>query len=162
MQNEEEIRKVFHATQILRKPITGIVSGYHELPYIFISPDEADQSHTVEISGKINVSPKFILSPSMLAETFGDVFDPETMEQGLSGRFFSFAYAKTKNLKVESEYLRITNYEVRPQERLDTVHDQLQQQENVKTALVFGPRFAYYPVSLDKLINEILDREFKA
>lgn len=157
----EILQEVFNQTSILRKPITGIISGYHQLPYILIAPSEHDNSQTVEINGKINVSPKFIISPTTLNETFGDVFDPETFDQTIEGRLFSFGYAKNKNLKIQNEYFKITNYEDKPQEHLERVHDRLLQQENTSTGLIFGPKFQYYPVSIDRFLSEILDREFR-
>ncbi len=157
----EHLREIFFKTNVLRKPLSGIVSGYHELPYIFIAPDEANVSATVEINGKINVSPKFIITPGMMGETFGQVFDPETFDKEIQGRLFSFAFGNKKNVKVESEYFTIRNYEEKPEERLNRVNDQLSSQENIKTGLIFGPQFKYYPVSLDRFINEIVDREFR-
>ena len=95
-----KLLKIFHTTKILRKPITGIVSGYHELPYILVAPDEEKPSNSVEINGKINVSPKFIISPSALQESFSDVFDPETFDKEIEGRLFSFAYSNKKKISV--------------------------------------------------------------
>ncbi|HUI90939.1 MAG TPA: hypothetical protein VLX68_01720 [Chitinivibrionales bacterium] len=155
------LKEIFNRTNVLRKPISGIVSGYHELPYILVAPDEANESASVEINGKINVSPKFIITPSMLGETFGDVFDPETFDKELQGRMFSFAYANKKNMKIESEYFNVQNFDEKPEEHLNRVHDQLCSQENIRTGLIFGPKFKYYPVSLDRFINEIVDREFR-
>lgn len=157
----EKLQEIFSQTCILRKPITGIISGYHQLPYILIAPSEQDSSHTVEINGKINVSPKFIISPNALSETFGDVFDPETFDHAIEGRFFSFGYAQNKNVKIQNEYFKITNYEDKPQEHLERVHDQLLQQEDTSTGLIFSPKFQYYPVSIDRFLSEILDREFR-
>jgi hypothetical protein len=96
----ETLREIFFKTNILRKPISGIVSGYHELPYILVAPDDDNETASVEINGKINVSPKFIISPDMIAESFGDVFDPETFDKEISGRLFSFAFGNKKNIKV--------------------------------------------------------------
>jgi hypothetical protein len=160
-EKNETLREIFHKTNILRKPISGIVSGYHELPYILIAPDEANETASIEINGKINVSPKFIIAPNMLAESFGDVFDPETFDKEIQGRFFSFAYGNKKNFKVENEYFHIKNFEERPEEHINRVNDQLGMQENIKTGLIFGPKFKFYPVSLDRFINEILEREFR-
>ena len=154
------LQRIFYKTKIVKKPITGIVSGYHELPYIFISPDDEDSARTLEINGKINVSPKFIISSAMLSEKFGDVFDPETFDEDIQGRLFSFAYGGKKNLKIESEYFQIKSYHEKPDEHISRVHDNLLMQENVRTGLIFGPQFKYYPVSLDRFINEIVDREF--
>jgi hypothetical protein len=153
-------KEIFHKTTIMRKPINGIVSGYHELPYIFIAPNEDNNLHSVEINGKINVSPKFIISSSMLNETFGNVFDPETFDKDLQGRFFSFAYGNKKNVKIENEYFHVKNIEEKPEEYSQRILDQLLLQENITTGLIFGPVFKFYPVSLDRFINEILDREF--
>jgi hypothetical protein len=159
--NNEIIKEVFYQTRILRKPISGIVSGYHELPYILVSPDDAFGGHTIEINGKINVSPKFIISPGMLAESFGEIFDPETFDKDIEGRLFSFAYSSKKNVKIENQYFNIKNIQEDPEGYLNKIHDDLLSKENVRTALVWGPQFKFYPVSLDKLINEILDREFR-
>jgi hypothetical protein len=158
--NNPEFQDVFHRTAILRKPISGIVSGYHELPYIFIAPDDDNNEHSIEINGKINVSPKFVISPAMLSETFGDVFDPATFDQELNGRMFSFAYSNKKNLKVASEYFHVKSIEEHPAEYSKKILDQLLSRENIKTGLIFGPRFKFYPISLDRFINEIIDREF--
>jgi hypothetical protein len=157
----EILQEVFSKTTILRKPISGFISGYHQLPYILVAPSDQNSSHTVEINGKINVSPKFIISPVSLNETFGDIFDPQTFDQAIEGRFFSFAYARNKNVKIQNEYFNITNYEDKPQEHLDRVHDRLLQQENTSTGLIFSPKFQFYPVSIDRFLTEILDREFR-
>jgi hypothetical protein len=156
----EFFKEIFAKTTIMRKPITGIVSGYHQLPYILIAPDENNDSHAIEINGKINVSPKFIISPGMLNESFGEVFDPETFDKDLQGRMFSFAYSNKKNIKIESEYFKIKNVEEKAEEYIKRVLDQLMGQENINTGLIFGPHFKYYPVSLDRFINEIVEREF--
>jgi hypothetical protein len=157
----EILREVYFKTDILRKPISGIVSGYHQLNYILVAPNDENPSQTVEINGKINVSPKFIISPQALAESFGEVFDPSTFNQSITGRLFSFGYSGKKQLKVESEHFKLQNYEVRPDEHLNRVNDTLMQQENTRTGLIFSPKFQYYPVSLDRFISEIVDREFR-
>ncbi len=160
-EKNEFLREIFFKTNIVRKPISGIVSGYHELPYILVAPDEANESASIEINGKINVSPKFVITPNMIGETFGDVFDPETFDRELQGRLFSFAYASKKNVKIENEYFNVKNYEEKPEERLSRLNDQLGSQENIRTGLIFGPKFKYYPVSIDRFINEIVEREFR-
>ncbi|MFP4417607.1 MAG: hypothetical protein ACOC4C_00105 [Fibrobacterota bacterium] len=159
--SNEHLRSIYDKTDIIRKPITGIVSGYHQLSYILVSPDEQDTSKCFELQGKINVSPKFIISPSSMGETFGDVFDPETFDSELQGRLFSFAYSKKRNLKVENDYLTINHMDKDAEQHLNTVADRLSMQENITTALIFCPEYNYYPVSLDRFISEILDREFK-
>jgi hypothetical protein len=159
--HNETIREVYHKTHILRKPISGIVSGYHQLPYILVAPDDGNPSHSIEINGKINVSPRFVLSPQVLQESFDDIFDPETFDREIQGRIFSFAYSGNKRVKVESEYFKLLNFDENPEEHLYRVHDGLLAQENTRTGLIFGPKFRYYPVSVDRFISEIIDREFR-
>jgi hypothetical protein len=155
------LAEIYHKTSVLRKPITGIVSGYHELPYVLVAPDDDDPSRSMEITGLINVSPKFVLTPEYLGETFGDVFDPETFSDEIQGRLFSFSYSTRRNVKVESQRFTIANHDEKAEERANRVNDRLLLQENIKTGLILGPRFKYYPISIDKFINEILNREFR-
>ncbi|MBD3420923.1 MAG: hypothetical protein GF398_12455 [Chitinivibrionales bacterium] len=154
-------RKAYEETQIVRKPLTGIVSGYHELPYILVAPEEENAHFATEISGKISASPKFVISPDTLGETFGDVFDAETFDENIEGRLFTFAYGNRKNLKIHSDYLTISNVDAKPQEHIKSVEDKLMSQEDISTALIFGPVFKLYPISLDRFLNEIIDREFR-
>jgi len=159
--HNETLKEVYYKTEILRKPISGIVSGYHELPYILITPRDENRALTIEVNGKINVSPKFVISPHALQATFGEIFDPETFNQDLQGRVFSFAYADNRQLSIENEYFRMEIFEERPEEHLDRVNDMLMSEENTRTGLIFGPRFRYYPVSIDRYISEIIEREFR-
>jgi hypothetical protein len=159
--NNETLSEVYHKTNILRRPISGIISGYHQLPYILIAPSDNNPSHTIEINGKINVSPRFILSPQTVRETFGEIFDPDTFNREIQGRVFSFAYLANKPVKLENEYFKLQNFEEKPEEHLNRVHESLLMQENTRTGLIFGPKFQYYPVSVDRFIAEIVEREFR-
>lgn len=156
-----KLRDIFNATKVIRKPVTGIISDYHELPYILITPGKNGNSESLEVSGKIKVSPKFVLSASALQESFGEVFDPETFSSDIEGRLFSFAFSNNRNLKVESEDFKVKETSINSDILLDRVHDRLMQKEDIKTALISGPEFDFYPISLDRFINEILSREFR-
>jgi hypothetical protein len=158
---QEFLRDIYATTRILRKPVSGIISGYHQLPYILVAPNDENSEHSIEINGTINVSPKFIISPGMLQESFGDVFDTETFDKDIEGRLFSFAYAGKKNLKIESKDFHMSNIEQRTDDHLSRVEDLLMQQENTRTGLIFCPHFLYYPVSIDRFISEIIDREMR-
>lgn len=160
-EQQEFLRKVYATTRILRRPISGIISGYHELPYILIAPNDENSDHSIEVNGTINVSPKFVLSPGMLQETFGDVFDAETFDKNIEGRLFSFVYAGKKNLKIESRHFRLTHCEDNSDSCLSRAEDRLMQQENTRAGLIFCPHFHFYPVSIDRFISEIIDREMK-
>lgn len=158
---DKTVRQVYEQTEVLRKPISGIVSGYHELPYLLVAPDESDTARSIQVSGTINVSPKFVITASQLHEAFADVFDPETFDQDIHGRVFSFANHQRKNYRVESQKFETRVCDERPQECLGRLEDDLARQEDLKTALVYSPRFSYYPVSIDRFVNEIVEREFR-
>jgi len=159
-QNDPHLKEVFEKTEIKRKPIVGIVSGYHELPYILVTPEDNDENNCIILQGTINVSPKFILSSSQLGETFGDIFESETMGDDIQGRLFSFAYNRNKNLKVESQKFSISHEEENYLSAADRMEDTLLRQEDTRTSLITGPIYKYYPISLDKFISSIVDREF--
>lgn len=158
---QEFLREVYRTTRILRRPVSGIISGYHELPYILVAPNEENTDHTIEVNGTINVSPKFVITPGMLQETFGDVFDAETFDRDIEGRLFSFTYSGRKNLKVESTGFALSHSEHKPDEHISEIEDRLMRQENTHTGLVFCPHFTFYPVSIDRFISEIIDREMR-
>lgn len=160
--NQEEIlNQVYHETDIIRKPLSGIVSGYHELPYILISPDTNNPSYSIEINGTIKVSPRFVIPSGKLGESFGDIFDPETFNKDIETRMFSFIYEKRKNVKLENAGFQVNNVDEKPEDHLNRIHDQLLKEENIRTGLIFGPKFRYYPVSIDRFISEIIEREFR-
>lgn len=160
-EKDRQIKDVFHRTNVVRKPISGIVSDYHELPYILVSPDDKDPRHSIKVNGTIKVSPRFVITPDMLGEAFGEVFDPSTFDKEIEARLFSFAYSRRKNVKLENTDFGVATIEEPAREHVDRIHDDLLRQENMRTGLIFGPVFKYYPVSLDRFISEILDREFR-
>jgi hypothetical protein len=160
MFDNPKLNEVFYKTSVIRKPISGIVSDYHELPYVLVTPDDKNPDHSIEVNGSIKVSPRFVLSPSQLGDSFGEVFDPETFDKEIQARLFSFVYSRRKNLKLSSTGFTVSNFEEKADEHLNRVHDVLLKEENIRTGLIFGPMFRYYPVSIDRFIREIVDREF--
>jgi len=160
--NPEYLKHVFEATLVVRRPISGIISGYHVLPYVLVGPDQEHDKHSVEIRGKIKVSPRMILTPRHLAQTYGQLFDdPELMDKTLVGRIFSFLYAGRQNVSLENEDLRIRRIERDPRDHLDRALDELTMAEVLDTGLIFSPDVKFYPVSIERFITEILDREFR-
>ncbi len=157
----EYLKRVFEDTQILRKPIAGIVTGYHVLPYILVGPDEERSQRSVEIRGSIRVSPRLVISPRHLGQTYGELFDdPELMDKALVGRIFSFLYAARQNVQLESDDLRIIRTERDPRSQIERALDDLMRGEVLDTGLIFSPDVKFYPVSIERFIAEILDREF--
>ena len=86
----EFLKHLFETTEILRKPISGIISGYHVLPYILVGPQEEQPHRSVEIRGKIKVSPRLVLAPGRAGQTYGDLFkEHEVMDETLVARVTS-------------------------------------------------------------------------
>lgn len=157
----EYLKRVFEGTQVLRRPIAGIVSGYHVLPYVLIAPEESRGQRAVEIRGTIKVSPRVILTPRHLGQTYEQLFDdPDLMDRALVGRIFSFLYAKRHDVRLESEDLRILRVDRDPMSQVDRTLDDLARREVLDTAVIFSPDVKFYPISIERFISEILEREF--
>lgn len=158
----EFLQRIRGLTRILRKPYTGIISGYHKLPYVLIGPDKENAEKSVEIRGKIHVSPKLVFTMNPDHPTLGQIFEKEIMSEKLTGRLFSFLYSgKYGNMNIQNEDLKIRRQETHPQEHENTVLEEMLSREVIDTAVIGCPNIEFYPVSLERFILEILDREFK-
>ncbi len=158
----EYLKHLFDTTEILRKPVSGIIAGYHVLPYILVGPQEDRPARSVEIRGKIKVSPRLVLAPGRAGQTYGDLFkDAELMDQTLVARVFSFIYSARHQVTLESEDLTIQRTDRNPQVQAEHTLDELAQREIINTGVILAPNVRFYPVSLDRFISEILDQEFR-
>jgi hypothetical protein len=156
------LRSIFEATRVIRKPITGIVAGYHRIPYILVGPDEARKGRAVEVRGQIRVSPRLIISPSQLRQTYGEVFgESEMMDKALVGRVFSFLYRGGRQMQLEHDELTIRPIDADPEARVERALDELAMGEILDTGLILSPNVRFYPVSIDRFLQEILDRELQ-
>jgi len=161
-QDPEYLKHLFETTSILRKPVSGIIAGYHVLPYILVGPQEDRPARSVEIRGKIKVSPRLVLAPGRTGQTYGELFrDEDLMDQTLVARVFSFLYASRHQVTLESEDLTIQRSERNPQTQVERALDELAQREVINTGVILAPNVRFYPVSLDRFITEILDQEFR-
>jgi len=159
----ELLKSIFDQTEVLRKPVSGIIAGYHVLPYILVGPQEQHANRSVEIRGRIRVSPRLVIAPGQVGQTYGEVFDDhEIMDQAIVARVFSFLYTSRQHVKIESEDLKITKSDRDPQSQVNRALDELMHQEVIDTGVIFSPNVRFYPVSIDRFINEILDREFRS
>lgn len=158
----EFLKSVFDQTQVLRKPVRGIIAGYHVLPYILVGPQEEQNQRSVEIRGRIRVSPRLILAPGHLSQTYGELFkDSELMDQALMARVFSFLYTSRHQVALEHEDLKITRSDRDPQAQITRALDELLRREIIDTGVILCPRVQFYPVSIDRFITEILEQEFR-
>ena len=156
------LKHLFDTTEILRKPVSGIIAGYHVLPYILVGPQEDRPARSVEIRGKIKVSPRLVLAPGRAGQTYGDLFqDSELMDQALVARVFSFLYSSRHQVTLESEDLSIQRSDRPPQTQVERALDELAQREVINTGVILAPNVRFYPVSLDRFITEVLEQEFK-
>jgi len=156
----ELVRHVFDETRVVRRPLAGIIAGYHVLPYILVGPEAERPSRSVEVRGRIKVSPRMVIAPGRDGPTYGELFgERELMHHALVARIFSFRYASRVSL--ESEDLNIRRQERDPESHLERVLEELSQREVINTGVIVSPDPRFYPVSLDRFIREILDQEFR-
>ena len=159
-QDLEFLRHVFDETRVVRKPLTGIITGYHVLPYILVGPEHEQPSRSVEVRGRIKVSPRLVIGAGSAGPTYGEIFhDSELMDRRLIARVFSFRYAP--KIALESEELRIRRHDRDPHGQLERVLEELAQREVINTGVIVSPDVRFYPVSVDRFIREILDVEFR-
>lgn len=159
-QDPEFLRHVFDQTRVVRKPLTGIISGYHVLPYILVGTERDQPKRSVEVRGRIKVSPRLVLAAGGDGPTYGEVFgETELMDRRIVARVFSFRYAS--RVALESEELKIRRQERELHDHLDRVMEELAQREVINTGVIVSPDVRFYPVSLDRFIREILDQEFR-
>ena len=159
-QDPEFLRHVFERTQIVRKPLTGIITGYHVLPYILVGPDSDQATRSVEVRGRIKVSPRLVIGAGEAGLTYGELFaERDLMDKAIVARVFSFRYASRVSL--ESEDLQIRRQDRDAHVHLERVLDDLTQREVINTGVIASPDVRFYPVSLDRFIREILDQEFR-
>jgi hypothetical protein len=159
--DHEFLRHVFDETRVVRKPLTGIISGYHVLPYILVGPEREQPSRSVEVRGRIKVSPRLVIAAGGDGPTYGELFgETELMDRRLVARMFSFRYASRVSL--ESEDLRIRRQDRDAPGHLERVLEELTQREVINTGVIVSPDVRFYPISIDRFIREILDAEFRA
>ncbi|MFQ6091865.1 MAG: hypothetical protein ACE5OR_04160 [bacterium] len=156
------LKKVFDETEILRKPIHRIISGYHQLPYILIGPSASGSTKTTEVRGKIHVSPRMIIRPGESGQTYGEIFGEESIEPAIVARVFGFLYLKQRTTNFTCEDLSIKKLEISLNEAAERILDELARRECIDTGVIRSPDVAIYPVSIDRYIKEMLDRELSA
>ena len=158
--DSELLRSVFEGTEVVRKPLTGIIAGHHVLPYVLVGPERDHPGRSLEVRGRIRVSPRLVIGVGGDGPTYGEVFgESELMHRALVARVFSFRYAP--RVLLESEDLRIQRQERDAQAQLERVLDELSRREVINTGVILSPDVRFYPVSIDRFIREILDQEFR-
>jgi hypothetical protein len=163
----ERLKTVYKATDIKRLPMTGIVAGYHTLPFTLVGPNDESESPdrpgSVKLTGQIKVSPKLVIPISPHDERFADMF-PESepfMDRSLVARMFSFSAAYGKNYRIRNEHLSVEEFPDTDRELLEKVLNELSRAEIINMGVIWCPQPRFYPVSLERFIASVLDREFR-
>ncbi len=156
------IKSVYHNTRIHRKPITGIVSGYHVLPYILVGPDNSQKTGSILIKGQVTVGPKMVIQLSDQETLFSEIFDePEPfMDESIVGRSFSFRVSQQGKNKISHEKLSIIKTEEPYKELIESELDKLIRSEILNTGLIESKHPQFYPISIERFILSIIDKEF--
>jgi len=160
MLNHDEMRAIYERTQIIRRPRHGIISGYHDLPYVCLGVTGEMEDETLKVQGKVHVSPRFLITPQQLGPSYAEIFGEENVDASLTGRVFGFLGFQGRPVECESEHLMVERLERDAERVLDDVIDQLERTEDIKTGVIFTPSSRYYQVSVERFIASILDDEF--
>lgn len=159
--NGPELKEVFNQTVIVRKPRFGIISGYHELPYVCIGESWEPARRTTLVRGKVQVSPQFVIRPSHYNPSYEDIFGEEHTDSALLGRMFGFLGFKDRPVECRSEYLELQHIDASIDRVLSTELDQLERREDITTGVLISPNAQFFPVSVERFISSILEEEFR-
>jgi hypothetical protein len=158
--SSDEMREIFRRTKIVRRPTYGIVSGYHELPYVCLGASCESGYQTTEVRGKVQVSPRFLIRPPQYEPTYEDIFGEEHTDQALVGRMFGFLGFRSKPIECKSEHLEVKHLNEPVEAALASALDALERYEDITTGVIVTPDSRYYQVSIERFISAILDDEF--
>ena len=156
-----EIYDIFNQTVVVRRPTYGIVSGYHELPYVCIGSTKATSTSTTRVTGKVHVSPRIVIRPSQYEPSYGEIFGGENVDVAIAGRIFGFFGFHGKPVECKSEHLEVKHLDSSVDVVLSEILDDLDRREDITTGVIVTPNAQYYPVSIERFISSVLEDEFR-
>lgn len=162
MMSFDEMREIFQQTEIIRRPTYGIVTGYHELPYVCLGECQEAGHATTKVRGKIDVSPRFVIRPQHLEPDYAEIFGDDNVDAALAGRVFGFLGFRGRPVECKSEHLEVEHLDGSIDHVLSRVLDDLERHEDITTGVIITPNSQYYPVSIERFIAGILEDEFSA
>jgi hypothetical protein len=160
MLSHDEMRAIYQGTRIIRRPTYGIISGYHELPYVCIGGSFEPRHATTRVRGRIHVSPRFLIRPAHLEPSYAEIFGRDNVDVELTGRIFGFLGFRGRPVEVKSEHLELQHMDAPVDSVLAETLDELERYEDITTGVIVTPDSRYYPVSLERFIAAILEDEF--
>ena len=158
--SSDEMRDLFRRTEVIRKPTFGIVSGYHELPYVCIGPPIEAWAQSTRVKGVVHVSPRFVIRPAHCEPRYEDVFGEENVDVALAGRLFGFLGFRGRPVECSLDHLDVTQCDETVDRMLSKVLDGLAREEDITTGVIVAPDSRYYPVSVERFIASVLEDEF--
>ncbi|MFG0316705.1 MAG: hypothetical protein ACF8XB_05490 [Planctomycetota bacterium JB042] len=156
----EEMRAIYERTEIVRRPTYGIISGYHELPYVCLGVTGEWEDETLVVRGKVQVSPRFIIRPEHLGPDYAEIFGEENVDAQLTGRVFGFLGFRGRPVECTSDELDVKRLKEPLDDMLNKVVDDLERNENISTGVIVTPSSRFYPVSVERFIATVLEDEF--
>lgn len=155
------IRDIYEQTVLVRHPRYGIVSGYHEIPYVCIGESWEPGRTTAVVRGKVQVSPQFVIRPSQYNPSYDEIFGEEHTDVALVGRIFGFMGFRERPVECKSEYLELRHVDASINRVLSETQDELERREDITTGVLITPDTHYFPVSIERLISSVLEDEFR-
>lgn len=158
--DNEEIRDLYRRTQVVRRPTHGIVTGYHELPYVCLGPPMEASAQSTKVRGVIHVSPRFVLRPAHYEPSYREVFGEQNVDVAIAGRLFGFLGFRGRPVECTSDHLNVSQCNETVDRLLSKVLDDLERHEDITTGVIIAPDSRYYPVSVERFIASVLQDEF--
>lgn len=158
----DEMKRLYRRTVVVQKPTYGIISGYHELPYVCLGPNYDSETGTLRIKGKIQVSPRFVIRPEHLMPSYSEIFGEENVDIEIAGRIFGYLGFPQRPVECKSEHIEVTRLEQSVDQALSETMNELERREDIATGVILTPNTRYYPISIEYFISSILDDEFSA
>jgi len=159
--NAYEMRQLFDQTVVIRQPRFGIVSGYHELPYVCLGKSVESGYATTQVKGRVQVSPRFLIRPSQFEPSYEDIFGEDQVDKALVGRMFGVLGFQGRPVECKSEYLELKHLDAPVDRVLSETLDQLERNEDITTGVFIAPDARYYHVSVERFISAVLEDEFR-
>ncbi len=156
-----EMRELFDRTVVVRQPRFGIVSGYHELPYVCLSESIESGYTTTQVSGRVQVSPRFVIRPQQFGPSYEEIFGEENVDNALVGRMFGVLGFQGKPVECKSEFLELKHLDEPIDRVLNETLDHLERHEDITTGVIIAPNAQYYLVSIERFISSVLADEFQ-
>lgn len=157
----QKMRAIYENTQVVRRPTYGIISGYHELPYVCVGEDHDRGFGSVRVKGRIHVSPRFVITPAHFGPRYAEIFGEDNVDVEIAGRMFGFMGFPDRQVEVKSDQFERTQIDENLEDAVNHTLDEMARREDISTGVIVTPDSRYYPVSVERFIASILDDEFR-